>query len=77
MFFLQLLYLLQIDTDSGQASAFFLLSLVFRIAAVFICRSRAKKLNRNVLNWGVFGFFLPLIAIIWIYCLPPKSAWLR
>lgn len=77
MFFLQLFYLLQIDTEPGQTSGLFLISLIFRIAAVFICRSRAKKLNRNVLNWSLFGFFLPLIAIIWIYCLGPKSAWLR
>lgn len=77
MVFLQLFYYLQIDTEPGQTSAFFLISLIIRIAAVFICRVRAKKLNRNVLNWGLFGFFLPVIAMIWIYCLGPKSVWLR
>lgn len=43
-----------------------LLAILFTTVCIAVCRSKAKKLNRNVISWTVFAFFLPLIAIIWI-----------
>lgn len=51
------------------------LSGVFRIIITIICVKKAKKLNRNAFGWGVFGLFLPLIAIIWIQFMKPKTRW--
>lgn len=49
-----------------------LFQLILRIVGAVVCSRRAEKINRNSGGWGFFGFLLPLIAIIWVYCLKPK-----
>lgn len=49
--------------------------LVLRIIGAVVCSNRAKDLNRSTSGWGFFGFVLPIIAMIWIYCLKPKMEW--
>ncbi len=51
------------------------LQLIFRIIGVLVCVNRAKQLNRDSGGWGFFGFILPIIAMIWIYCLKPVMKW--
>lgn len=49
-----------------------LILLTLRILITVFCVNRAKKLNRDTGGWGIFGFFFPLIAFIWILCLETK-----
>lgn len=46
---------------------------LFRIGITIYCVTRAKSLNRSQFGWGIFGFFLPLIALIWIQFVKPKK----
>jgi hypothetical protein len=52
-----------------------ILQLVFRVIITIVCVNRARSLNRSPLNWGLFGFVLPLIALISIYLMKFKSVW--
>lgn len=45
--------------------------LIVRILVTIYCVNKAKDLNRSQLGWGIFGFFIPIIAIIWIQFLKP------
>ncbi|MEL0643318.1 hypothetical protein V6251_02920 [Olleya sp. Ti.3.14] len=51
------------------------LQLILRIIGVLVCVNKAKELNRDTGGWGFFGFVLPIIAMIWIYCLKPVMKW--
>ena len=51
------------------------LQLIFRVIGVLVCVNKAKQLNRDQGGWGFFGFALPIIAMIWIYCLKPVMKW--
>lgn len=55
-----------------QNNGLLLLSFAFRVIGAIVCYSQAKSLNREAGGWSVFGFFFPLIAMIWIFCLKPK-----
>ena len=48
---------------------------ILRIIITVICVRKARELNRSTLGWGIFGFFLPIIAIIWIQFVKPKTRW--
>lgn len=52
-----------------------LIMLAIRIGITVYCVNRAKKLNRSETGWGLFGFFLPLIALIWIQFKEPRMQW--
>ncbi len=54
---------------------FALLSLGLRITGILVCVGKANKLNRNSTGWGFFGFFFPIVAMIWIHCLKPVISW--
>lgn len=60
------------DEVNGFVAVF---GLVLRIIGALVCSSKAKDLNRNSTGWGVFGFFMPIIAMIWVYCMKPKMIW--
>ena len=47
--------------------------LAIRIGITVYCIKRAGVLNRDKTTWGVFGFLVPLLAIIWISFLKPKN----
>ena len=50
------------------------ISLILRIIGAVVCSNRAKEINRSS-SWGFWGFISPIIAMIWIYCLKPKTIW--
>lgn len=56
-----------------QNTGLLFLSFAFRIVGAVVCYRQAKWLNRDAGGWGVLGFFFPLIAMIWVFCLSPKS----
>lgn len=66
--------LLQVQ-DNGQQMMFVIIGLVLRIVGAVVCVDKAKSLNRSTTNWGIFGFFMPIIAMIWIYNSKPKIDW--
>ena len=49
--------------------------LLFRIGVIVICVKKAKSLNRGTVRWGLFGFCLPIPAIIWIQFMKPIMKW--
>jgi hypothetical protein len=49
--------------------------LLLRIGAILICVYKAKSLNRGAGRWGLFGFCLPIPAIIWIQFMKPIMKW--
>jgi len=49
--------------------------LILRIGITIYCVNRAGTLNRDKTSWGIFGFFLPLLAFIWISFMKPKRVW--
>lgn len=54
---------------------FLILGLVLRIVGVVVCSNKAKELNRSTGGWGTFGFFMPIIAMIWIQFMKPVIVW--
>lgn len=52
--------------DKADKSLFNMLLLAIRIAVTVWIVDIAKKLNRNTIVWGIFGFILPPIALIFI-----------
>jgi len=54
------------------------IQLVFFIVRILITIHVVKKagaMNRSKGGWGFFGFFLPIVAIIWIQFMKPKMLW--
>jgi hypothetical protein len=45
--------------------------LAIRIIAIIVCVRKAKNLNRSQFGWAVFGFLIPIVAIIWIQFMRP------
>lgn len=68
--------LLQIQ-DDGARAIYLIFSLILRMVGAGVCSSKAKDLNRSVGGWGFFGFFMPIVAMIWINCLKPNVDWER
>lgn len=55
-----------------QNNSLYLLQFALRIVGVFVCYNQAKALNRSTGGWAVAGFFFPVIAMIWVFCLNRK-----
>ncbi|MFZ4546446.1 MAG: hypothetical protein ACOYN4_03385 [Bacteroidales bacterium] len=51
------------------------LLIILRIGLTIYCVKRAKTLGRDKWSWGVFAFFLPLIAFIAIQFMKPRVVW--
>jgi hypothetical protein len=66
--------LLQVQNDGSQA-IFAILFLVLRFVGAGVCASKAKELNRSSGGWFFFGFFMPIVAMIWIYNKKPNIEW--
>ena len=65
-----------LQAQSPESAGFLvILQLGLRILGIFVCRSRAKELNRDAGGWGILGFLFPIVAMIWVYCLKPKVVW--
>jgi len=52
-----------------------IIQIALKIVGAIVCASKAGKLNRRELGWGIFGFFLPILAMIIVHCLKPKIDW--
>jgi len=61
--------------DEGGYAMLQLVLLAVRIGITVYCVNKAGELNRNKTGWGIFGFFLPIVAIIWIQFMKPKMIW--
>jgi hypothetical protein len=59
----------------GSEGVFVIIGLVLRIIGAVVCSNKAKELNRSTTGWGFFGFFIPIIAMIWVHCIKPKISW--
>jgi len=59
--------------DLGGYVVLQIILLVVRIIITVYCVNRAGELNRSKTGWGFFGFFFPIIAIIWIQFMKPIS----
>lgn len=68
------MYLLQSNAEM-RSPAQILLPIVFAIIGAIVCYNRAKELNRNEGLWAFFGFAVPIVAVIWIFCLKPIIKW--
>jgi len=66
MFFLQ---------ASGGEPGILVGMMVLRLVGIIVCVNKAKELNRSQEGWGIFGFLMPIVAIIWVSCLKPKVVW--
>lgn len=60
--------------EDGRA-IFLLVGLGLRIVGVIVCTNKAKELNRSTGSWGAFGFFAPIVAMIWIQFMKPVVVW--
>ncbi len=58
-----------------EPGALLIIQLILRIVGAVVCSNKAKELNRDSGGWGVFGFLLPIVAMIWINCLKPITNW--
>ena len=56
----------------GPAQIFVILILI-KVLSIVFCVNRAKKLNRDKLGWGIFAFFLDIIAVIVMLFMKPKT----
>lgn len=52
-----------------------LVGFAIRIVGAIVCSNKAKDLNRNSTAWAFWGFFFPIIAMIWVHLLKPKVSW--
>ncbi|WP_242132904.1 hypothetical protein [Aestuariivivens marinum] len=57
--------------------AFAIIQLVIRVVGIIVCVNKAKELNRGQGGWGLFGFLMPIIAMIWIHFMKPVTDWER
>ena len=51
------------------------IGLILRIWITVYCVRRAERLNRSQFGWGIFAFFIPLVAVIWIQFMKPIIDW--
>ena len=61
--------------DEGSYAVLQVILFAARIGITIYCVNKAGQLNRSKGGWGVFGFFLPIIALIWIQFMKPKMVW--
>jgi uncharacterized membrane protein YecN with MAPEG domain len=61
--------------DQGAYAFLQIILFVGRILITVYCVNTAKKLNRSGTGWGFFGFFLPIVALIWIQFMKPIMVW--
>lgn len=62
---------------SQDTNLLYVILLGVRIFITIYCVNKAKALNRSTAGWGIFGFLLPIVAIIWIQFMKPVMVWDR
>ena len=48
-----------------------LVQIALRVIGIIVCVNKARSLKRNALGWGAFGFLLPIVAMVAVYCMKP------
>lgn len=48
---------------------------ILRIIITVYCVNKAGSLNRSKSGWGLFAFFIPLVAVVWIQFMKPLIGW--
>lgn len=48
----------------GRSWAAWIVTLVVATVSGLVCGVLARRKNRNILGWGVFGFFIPIAALV-------------
>lgn len=61
--------------SSGSSPALAMLSVLLRLVGIIVCVNKAGELNRNKTGWGIFGFLIPIVAMIWVYNIKKKVEW--
>jgi hypothetical protein len=61
--------------DGGVGIFLVFINIILKIVGVIVCSDKASKTNRNSTTWGIFGFFMPIIAMIIASTLKPKTDW--
>jgi uncharacterized protein YqgC (DUF456 family) len=61
--------------DKESAAVVNLIVTAIRILVTIYCVRKAGELNRSKWGWGIFGFFLPPVGIIWIQFMKPITRW--
>lgn len=61
--------------ENDATAAGLLILAAFRIGVTIYCANRADKMNRSGLGWGVLGFVFPIIALIAIHLVKPRTVW--
>jgi hypothetical protein len=51
------------------------IQIALRIVGAVVCSRKATQLNRDSGSWGFFGFFFPIVAMIWIQFKKPVINW--
>lgn len=65
--------LLQANSDG--AAGLLIFQMILRLVGIMVCVNKANKLTRSEVGWGFFAFMMPVVAMIWIYCLKPHVEW--
>ena len=59
----------------GASGILLIFGFILRIIGAVVCSSKATELNRSSGGWGTFGFFMPIVAMIWIQFMKPVMVW--
>lgn len=54
---------------------YFFFKIFLIIPSISYCTTKASQLNRNAFWWGIFAFFNPILAAIWISFKKPIIKW--
>ena len=60
-----------------ESPAILIVQIGLRILGAVVCSNKATSLNRNAAGWGVFGFIMPIVAMIWVQFMKPHVDWER
>jgi len=69
------LLLTLLQANSGPNPGLIIIQLILRVVGVIVCVNKAKALNRDTGGWGIFGFLMPIVAMIWVHCMKPNIEW--
>ena len=61
------------DKEAGYRAMIQMIDSIFRIGVTIYCVNKAGNLNRSKWGWGLFGLFLPIVAVIWIQFMKSKN----
>jgi len=61
--------------DDRTIGLLYFVLIVIQIFITIYCVNKARMLNRSKWGWGLFGFFFPIIAVIWIQFIKPRFIW--